>query len=294
MKKEIKKEELKKSFKSGFAVIVGRSNAGKSTLLNSLIGTKLAIITEKAQTTRQPIRGILHDPRGQIVFVDTPGVLLKSRDRLTKTLNERAKESLDGVDVIVYLVDPTKEIGAEEQILIKAMEKLETPKILAINKIDLHEPRYINDYRDLAPQFDAMVEISALNSQHLKSLVTSVFEHLPEGEPYYPEFQLTDIDNKFWFAEIIREKIFHQFYQEVPYNINVKVDDMETRDNGTFYIHAIIEVADERYKKIILGKGGIKIKEIGTSARHDLESITGTKIFLDLEVEENPRWVERI
>lgn len=291
MKKE---KEEKKLFKSGFAVIVGRSNAGKSTLLNALIGTKLAIITEKAQTTRQPIRGILHDARGQIVFVDTPGVLLKSRDRLTRALNQRAKEALEGVDVIVYLVDPTKAIGAEEQILLKGMEKLKTPKILAINKIDLREPRYIDDYRELTPQFDCAVEISALKSQHLKSLVNAVFEHLPEGEPYYPEFQVTDIDNKFWFAEIIREKIFHQFYQEVPYNVNVKVEEMETRENGLLYIHAIIEVADERYKKIIIGKGGMKIKEIGSSARHDLESITGSKIFLDLEVEVNPRWVERI
>lgn len=285
---------MTKSFKSGFAVIAGRSNAGKSTLLNALIGTKLAIVTEKAQTTRQAIRGILHDPRGQIVFVDTPGVLLKSRDRLTKALNQRAKESLEGVDAIIYLVDPTKEVGAEERTLIKAMEKLKTPKILAINKIDLREPRHIDDYRELAPQFDAVVEISALHGQHLKLLVNAVFEFLPEGEPYYPEFQLTDIDNKFWFAEIIREKIYHQFYQEVPYNINVKVEEMEKREDGLLYIHAIIELADERYKKMIIGAGGRKIKEIGSSARHDLEAITGSKIFLDLEVEVNPRWVERI
>lgn len=282
------------SFKSGFAAIVGRSNAGKSTLLNALIGTKLAIVTEKAQTTRQPIHGILHDPRGQIVFVDTPGVLLKSRDRLTRALNRRAKESLEGVEAIIYLVDPTKAIGAEEQVLIKAMEKLKTPKILVINKIDIRAPRYIEDYRELAPQFSAVVEISALHGQHLKSLVNAVFEFLPEGESMYPEFQLTDVDNKFWFAEIIREKIYHQFYQEVPYNINVKVDEMEMRENGLLYIHAIIEVADERYKKITIGAGGRKIKEIGSSARHDLEAVTGKKIFLDLEVEVNPRWVERI
>lgn len=291
MKKEI---ELKKSFKSGFAVIVGRSNAGKSTLLNALIGTKLAIITEKPQTTRQSIQGILHDPRGQIVFVDTPGVLIKTHDRLTKVLNQRAKESLEGIDVVVYLVDPTKALGPEEQILLKVIEKLKTPKILVINKIDLHEPRYINDYRELAPQFDASLEISALHNKHLKSLVNLVFDYLPEGEPMYPEFQLTNIDNKFWFSEIIREKIFHQFYQEVPYNINVRIDEIERRENDLLYIHAFIEVADERYKKIIIGSGGRKIKEIGSSARHDLESITGTKIFLDLEVEENPRWVERI
>ncbi|MFA5133996.1 MAG: GTPase Era [Patescibacteria group bacterium] len=284
----------KKSFKSGFAAIVGRSNVGKSTLLNSLVGTKIAIVTEKAQTTRQAIHGILHDPRGQIVFVDTPGILLKSKDRLTKTLNQRAKESLEGVDVVIYVVDPTRSVGGEEQVLLRGLEKVKTPKILVINKIDVLNPQYIEDYREMGKNFDQVVEISAMKNKHIKSLVNAVFEILPEGEPIYPEFQITNMDNKFWISEIIREKIFHQFYQEVPYNINVLVDETEHRENGIFYIHALIEVNDGRYKKMIIGAGGRKIKEIGSSARHDLEKIMGEKIFLDLEVDVNPRWVERI
>jgi len=295
MTKEVQEiKEDKKLFKAGFAAIVGRSNVGKSTLLNALVGTKIAIVTEKAQTTRQPIHGILHDPRGQIVFVDTPGMLLKSKDKLTKTLNQRAKESLEGVDIVVYMVDPTRAIGGEEQLLLRGLEKTKTPKILVINKIDIPDPKYIEDYREMGKQFDRVVELSAMKNRHIKTLVNTVFEFLPEGEPIYPEFQMTNIDNKFWFSEIIREKIFHQFYQEVPYNINVVVDEIEKRDNGTLYIHSLIEVNDGRYKKMIIGHNGRKIKEIGSSARRDLEKIIGEKIFLDLEVDVNPRWVERV
>ena len=287
-------KEKDQKLKSGFAVIAGRSNAGKSTLLNALIGTKLAITTDKPQTTRHAIHGVLHDPRGQIVFVDTPGLLFKKKDALTKTLNKKAKDSLLGVEVILYIADPMRAIESEEQYLLRVLEETTTPKILVINKIDLHDPKYLEDYRELAEKFDDVVEVSALYNKHLKTLVNKIFEYLPEGEPIYPDFQITNVDNKFWFAEIIREKIFHQMYQELPYNINVEVDEMATRDNGILYIHVIIEVGDTRYKKMILGKSGRKIKEIGTYARKDLEKITGGKVFLDLMVEVDPRWMEKI
>jgi GTP-binding protein Era len=287
-------KEEKKIFKSGFAAIVGRSNVGKSTLLNSLIGTKLAIVTEKPQTTRQPVQGVYRDERGEIVFVDTPGLYLKTSDRLTKLLNKKAKESLEGVDVIVYVVDPTKQIGREEELFLSIMEKIETPKILVINKIDIFNPAHLDDYGPIKDRFDAVVEISALQGRHLKSFLNAIFEYLKEGDPIYPEFQITNVENKFWFAEIIREKIFHQLYSEVPYSINVRIEEMERRENDMLYIHATIETTDDRYRKMVIGKGGRKIKEIGTSARHDLERITNSKIFLDLEVEVNPRWVEQI
>jgi GTP-binding protein Era len=287
-------KENKKVFKSGFIAIVGRSNVGKSTLLNSLVGTKLAIVTPKPQTTRHTIHGVLHDERGQAVFVDTPGILFKSRDVLTKILNKKAKESLEGVDVVIYMVDPTREIGREEDSILRILGKVKIPKILVINKIDLRKPPFLEDYRALRNKFDATIEISALEGSHLKSLINVVFEYLPEGEPIYPEFQFTNIENKFWFAEIIREKIFHQLYSEAPYRVNVTVEEMDERENGMLYIHAIIEVANSRYRKIILGKGGGKIKEIGASARHDLERIMGKKIFLDLEVEVNERWMEKV
>lgn len=287
-------KEKNKKFKSGFAVIVGRSNVGKSTLLNALIGTKLAITTDKPQTTRHAIQGILHDERGQIVFVDTPGILFKKKDALTKALNKKAKDSLEGVDVILYMADPTRSIGGEEQYLLRLLENIKTAKILVINKIDLHAPKYLEEYHELSEKFDKTVELSALYRKHLKTLINEIFELLPEGEAIYPEFQLTNLDNKFWFAEIIREKIFNQLYQEVPYNINVEVDEMERRDNDVLYVHALIKISSLRYKKMILGHGGRKIKEIGTSARKDLEKIIGNKVFLDLEVEIDPRWVDKI
>lgn len=287
-------KEKNKNFKSGFAAIVGRSNVGKSTLLNSLIGTKLAIVTEKPQTTRQPIQGVYRDLRGEIVFVDTPGLYLKTSDRLTKILNQKAKESLEGVDVIVYVVDPTKQIGREEELFLSIMEKIETPKILVINKMDIWKPAHYDDYENIKDRFGAVVEVSALQGKHLKSLVNKIFEYLKEGEPIYPDFQITNVENKFWFAEIIREKIFHQLYSEVPYSVNVRIEEMERRENNMLYIRAIIETTSDRYRKMIIGRGGAKIKEIGTSARRDLERITDSKIFLDLEVDVEPRWVERI
>jgi GTP-binding protein Era len=282
----------KQPFKSGFVSIVGRSNVGKSTLLNSLIGTKLAIITEKPQTTRQPIQGVYRDERGEIVFVDTPGLYLKTSDRLTKLLNQKAKESLEDVDVIAYVVDPTKQIGREEELFLSIMEKIKIPKILVVNKNDVYNPAHMEDYNHIQDRFDARVDISALQGTHLKSFINLIFTYLQEGEAIYPEFQITNVENKFWFAEIIREKIFHQLYSEVPYSINVKIEEMDRREDGMLYIRGIIETTDDRYKKMVIGKRGAKIKEIGTSARHDLERIIDGKVFLDLEVEVNPRWVE--
>jgi len=286
--------ENNKDFKSGFAVIVGRSNAGKSTLLNTLIGTKLAITSDKPQTTRHQIQGVLHDERGQVVFVDTPGIFAKKHDKLTQTLNEKARDSMQDIDVILYIVDPTRSIGNEEQIMIRMLEAVNIPKILVINKTDVYNPKYIEEYRTLAQDFDDMIEISALKPQHIRGLINLVFEYLKPGELIYPQGQITNVDNKFWFAEIIREKIFKQFGEEIPYHINVVVEDMETRDNGILYIVAFIEVNDVRYKKMVIGHGGRKIKSIGTSARTDLEKITGQKIFLDLEVRVNTRWVEQL
>ena len=286
--------ENNKDFKSGFAVIVGRSNAGKSTLLNTLIGTKLAITSDKPQTTRHQIQGVLHDERGQIVFVDTPGIFAKRHDRLTQTLNEKVRDSLQDIDVILYIVDPTRSIGNEEHIMIRMLEATKAPKILVINKIDVYNPKYIEEYRALVKDFDNTIEISALKPQHIRGLINLVFEYLKSGELIYPQGQITNVDNKFWFAEIIREKIFKQFGEEVPYHIHVIVEDMHTRANGMLDIIAFIEVNDERYKKMVIGHGGRKIKSIGTSARNDLEKITGQRIFLDLEVRINPRWVEQL
>lgn len=279
--------------KSGFVVMIGRSNVGKSTLMNTIIGSKIAITTPKPQTTRLPIQGILSREQGQIVFVDTPGVLRGAKDLLSKKLAESVKASLRDVDVVAYIVDPTRDIGSEEKAVLHMVRELEAPKILVINKIDMHKKPFIDFYRDLGNDFNKVVEVSALRGTHTEALVHEIFELLPEGEPYYPMHQLTNMPNKFWLAELIREKLFLRLRQEVPYSTHVEVAEVEERDNGVLYIEATIFTTDDRYKRMIIGKGGRGIREIGQSTRKELELVMETKVFLDLTVEVDPHWMTR-
>ncbi len=276
--------------KSGFVVMVGRSNVGKSTLMNSIVGSKISITTPKPQTTRLPIQGIITRPEGQIVFVDTPGVLRGEKDALSKRLADSVKASLKDIDVIAYIVDPTREIGQEEREVIRTIEHMTVPKVLVINKIDLRPP-YIDFYRDLAENYTAVVEVSALRGTHVDKLVEKLFELLPEGEYYYPEHQLTDMPNKFWLAELIREKLFLRLRQEVPYSTHVQVTEVEERENGTMYIAGTIFTTDDRYKRMIIGLGGRGIREIGQSTRKELEGVMNCKVFLDLNVEVDAHWM---
>ena len=279
--------------KSGFVVMIGRSNVGKSTLMNMIVGSKIEITTPKPQTTRLPIQGILNRPEGQVVFVDTPGVLKGQRDLLSKRLSQSVKESLQEVDVILYVVDPTREIGQEERSVMKTIESVEKPKILIINKMDLQRKPYLDFYRDLSENFDETIEVSALRGTHVGSIVERVLELLPEGEPYYPEGQLTNMPNRFWLSELIREKLFLRLRQEVPYSTHVEVTEVEKRKNGMFYIAATIFTTDDRYKRMIIGKNARGIKEIGQSTRKELEVVMESKVFLDLQVEVDPHWMTR-
>jgi len=278
--------------KSGFVVMVGRSNVGKSTLLNALVGTKVAITTAKPQTTRQTIQGIVHDERGQAIFVDTPGIFHKAKDILTKKLNQRVKEAMKEIDALIYVVDPTRPIGPEERELLGMIDLVKKPKVLAINKTDIKDAPYIEEYRVLTKNFNDSVEISAKESKNIKQLINIIFEYLPEGEAYYPEHQLTNVENKFWFAELIREKLFIQLQQELPYSIHVVVDELEEKENDILYIKARILTDRTRHKGMIVGKGGQMIKSIGQSARRELEAVTNKKIYLDLSVEVQEHWPE--
>ncbi len=281
--------------KSGLVAIIGRSNVGKSTLINTLVGTKVAITTPKPQTTRRPIQGIITREQGQVVFVDTPGIMQKARDTLTNKLNAYAKDSLRGVNAILYIVDPTRPIGDEEKQAFRLVEHQTIPKLLVINKIDDKASKnFIDYYRDLGAKFDAYVEVSALTSKNTDLIEKWIWEQMPEGEFLYPEFQLTSMGNEEWLAELIREKLFLRLREEVPYSTHVEVHSIDIQDNGTVFVDATIYTHSERYKPMIIGAGGRGIKEIGQSTRRELEAVTGKKYFLQLQVAVDPRWVERM
>ncbi|MBI4433833.1 GTPase Era [Candidatus Uhrbacteria bacterium] len=284
--------------KSGLVVLVGRSNVGKSTLLNALVGTKVAITSPKPQTTRDAIRGILNDPRGQIVFIDTPGIFEHAHDPLTKQVNTVARRTLTGVDAIMYVTDPTRAIGTEEHRVHALLRNSDRPKILVHNKADL-PPRarpHRDAYHDLVfgesdPTFLAEFDVSAMRRHNLNLLIDKIFSCVPEGEPMYPEGQVTDVPREFWLSELIREKVFLQMHQEVPYSTNVEVDETIIREDGTMYIRARILTTDDRYRKMLIGSHGRRIKEMGSMARKELEIAMARKVFLDLKVETDARWI---
>ncbi len=294
--------------KSGFVALIGRSNVGKSTLLNTLIGTKIAATSFRAQMTRDMIHGVLNMPEitneddtitpgGQAVFIDTPGVFKDKKSLLSAKLTNKVKgvANEENADLIVYVVDPTREIGDEEMAAYGMIRHLEIPKILVINKCDLpeSEKKHQASYERWSKDFDAVFILSAIKNRHVQPLRQKVMELLPEGEQMYPEDQLTNVDNYFWVAEIIREKAYAIFEQEVPYSIAVQVDKIEEKPEITV-IKARILTNEDRYKKIIIGRNGHKIKEIGQLARKELETALNKKVFLELEVEEDRHWVERL
>ncbi len=280
--------------KSGFVVLAGRSNVGKSTLLNALIGTKIAIVTPKPQTTRLPVRGILHDKRGQIVFVDTPGVFLGRKDALSKRLNQSVKESLNGIDAIVYIVDPTRLPGKEEEMIQKLVRAANLPVILVINKIDT-PPKDLPALRELRQiSIDQLktIEVSAVKGKNLNRLVDALFEVLPEGEKYYPDLQITDLGHQQWIEEVIREKVFLALEQELPYTVKVVVEDVKIRANGGRFIDAVVFTTNDRYKRMIIGAGASMIKRIGIMARKELEGALNVSVHLSLDVKVDARWQE--
>lgn len=284
--------------KSGIVALVGRPNTGKSTLLNSLIGTKVSITSPKPQTTRFPIQAVLNEPRGQIIFTDTPGIFEKSIGPVVGLTNRMAYSALgEELDLILYVVDKTRPKGSEENKVLGLIRKIDKPKILVINKIDIKEPDFSADFEFLKDEFPNFIEVSALGHINLERLLDKIFEQLPEKGPIVPEnleTAILNLDSKKFIEEIIREKVFLNTRDEVPYAVGTEVLHLTERPNGTLYVKATIFVSDKRYKGMIIGKGGSAIKEIGQAVRKELEVSTEKKVFVELTVEADKHWIDRL
>lgn len=284
--------------RSGIVALVGRPNAGKSTLLNNLVGTKVSITSPRPQTTRFPVQAVLNEDRGQIVFVDTPGIFEKSVGPVVSLTNRLSYETLkEETDLILYVVDKTRPKGMEENKVLGITRKIDKPKILVINKIDVKEPDFSADFEFLKDEFPEVAYVSALKGTNLKYLLDKIFERLPERDPIVSEKLETSIlnmDSRKFMEEIIREKVFLNTRKEVPYAIGVEVAEIVERQNGNLYVKGTILVTEKRYKGMIIGKGGRTIKEIGQAVRKELEVSTGKKVFVDLTVETDKHWIERL
>ncbi len=280
--------------KSGFIGLVGRPNVGKSTLLNAIIGRKVAITSDKPQTTRNIIQGIRTDEDTQMVFVDTPGIH-KPQNRLGKILNKEAYFTLNDVDVILFLVDITEPLGKGDMFVIDVLKNVTVPVILVINKIDKLPKeeilRKIDEYKDLY-NFDEIVPISASKHDNVDRLINILKTKLTDNIKYFDEQMYTNVPVNFMVSELIREKILDLTHEEVPHSVSVVVEKMDYKKESV-NIQATIVVDRENLKKILVGKNGGMIKEIGTRARKDIEQFLGKKVFLELFVKVIPKWRDR-
>jgi len=285
--------------KAGIVALIGRPNVGKSTLLNNLIGRKVSITSPKPQTTRFTTQAVYEDDRGQIVFYDTPGIFARVEDALAAKINMTAEAALkQHVDLVLYIIDHTRDREIEENKTLGLVRKADVPKILVVNKFDIKEPSYIEQYAFLEDEFDTIVKVSALKRTHLNKLLEEIFNKLPKGDALVDTKSLVqpaiNIDSRRFISELIREKVFLQTRREVPYTLTVEVDEVVERANGLLYIKARILTTADRYKKMLIGEGGRKIKEIGMYARKEIELATDKQVYLELTVETDPHWVERM
>ena len=285
---------MEKEFKSGFVTIIGRPNVGKSTLMNKLIGQKIAITSNKPQTTRNRIQTVYTDmERGQIIFLDTPGIH-KAKNKLGEYMVGVAERTLNEVDVVLWLVEPSNFIGEGERHIIEKLQGVNTPVLLVINKVDTVEQERvlsaIDTYRNVY-DFAEIIPISALRGLNTDDVIDSIFKYLDEGPMYYDEDTVTDQPERAICAEIIREKALHALDDEVPHGIAVAIDIMKERPNGKLMdIEATIVCEKDSHKRIIIGKQGAMLKKIGTNARYEMERLLGIQINLHLWVKVKKDW----
>lgn len=279
-------------FKSGFVALIGRPNAGKSTLLNKLVGQKIAIISDKPQTTRNKIVGVLTNPQYQVVFLDTPGIH-KPHDRLGELMVITALNTLQEVEAIYYLVDASVPFGGGEEFIIEKLQKVNTPVFLLLNKIDkLNKPDILPliDFYRQKKNWEEVVPISALTGENLQTLLDATVPYLTEGPQYYPADALTDQPERILVAELVREKIIQATREEIPHSVAVIVEMIEERSENLLYIGVNIFVERNSQKTIIIGKKGEMLKKIGTLARREIEALLGNKVFLELWVKVKADW----
>jgi len=291
--------------KIGRVVIVGRPNTGKSSLLNSLIGNKIAITSPLPQTTRKSKRVVFEDERGKLILSDTPGLIDRVRDMIAKRVNLEIPKELNKADLIIALFDISRPKNEEDNKIVGLIRKLKTKKILVYNKIDkaIGSKDHLAEYNYLEEEFDKCISISAINSTNIKGLIGLIFDLLPKrilkkNEKYAQELSDNKIMNfgknaKEYVSEIIREKVYLFLREELPYSINIEVEEIKDK-KSLIFIKAKILTSIERYKKMIIGRNGKKIKEIGFNARKELELATSRKIYLELEVVVDKHWVERV
>ncbi len=280
------------SIKSGFVCIIGRPNVGKSTLLNQIVGRKIAIVSDKPQTTRNRILGICNSEEGQVIFLDTPGIQ-RPRHRLGEYMLKVVQQAMNGVDLLLYVADASVPAGPGEEFILGQVGGVRTPAILVLNKIDLirkDELLPVMDWFSKRCAFLEIVPASALTGENLEQVKSLIFTNLSEGPRYYPQEMVTDQPERFVAAEIIREKVLLLTREEIPHSVAVVVEEMQTRANQTLYLPAVVYVERDSQKGILIGKGGRMMREVGRLARLELEALFGNKIFLELWVKVKKDW----
>ncbi|MFD2046097.1 GTPase Era [Ornithinibacillus salinisoli] len=283
---------MENNFKSGFITIIGRPNVGKSTFLNRVIGQKIAIMSDKPQTTRNKIQGVLTQSDSQFVFIDTPGIH-KPKHRLGDFMVGLAENTLNEVDAILFMINADEGYGKGDQYILDLLQKVKNPVFLIINKIDLIHPDelfpIIDQYKDKC-NFEEIIPISALQGNNVNHLLDILKQHLPEGPQYYPADQVTDHPERFIMSELIREKVLQLTREEIPHSIAVVIENIEKRDSNAVFIQATIVTERKTQKGILIGKQGSMLKNIGKDARKDIEALLGTKVYLELWVKIQKDW----
>ena len=283
----------KENFKSGFVAIVGRPNVGKSTLLNRILGQKIAITSNKPQTTRNRILGIHNFEGGQALFVDTPGIH-KPKGKLNRYMVDQAIKACSDVDLVLFLVEANDSLGGGDEYILQLLERSKAPVFLIINKIDLVAPPSLLKLIDAYNQrfeFKEIIPISAEKGDGVPQLLAAIEPYLPDGPQFYPDDMLTDQPERFIVAEMVREKVMRRTSEEIPYGVAVKVESFEEKpEKNLVVIQATIHVERDSHKKIIVGKGGQMIRKLGQDARYEIERLLGTKVFLELFVRVDKDW----